>query len=391
MRCVSRGPRTDSTLKVKDPKHFVPAISRSEMWKAFAKAFAEPSDRLTVSRPLMQELMQSSRVFRLPGDIEDDPNSIKRIVGDREDILTRAHGVWDTFVLPFDVCQLHTPYQSVTFIAKCPSNWHGGAFHQHSADPGLHGQWMIAHMGPYTETVGVPAEYEDLVVASLAIGIIPIYDTAEARDGINFEPAPFEILGLTDKGDLCLLWTHGQSKRGKGTAPNRIDFVGGPSARGDDAETAIRKQGIEALGGAGGMTLDFFVTVQQPRSLIVELAPELAPRRVKQSKKQRRRGLEPRAESLAARPVYICLTRKELPKVLGLSAEAGQHRHFYGRRAHMRYLSPEKFRWKGGKTIAIAEIKPETGEGKTGDGREYRIRTDLPSPAVIAPKKEESE
>lgn len=375
-----RAPREPFDLRPRIDRNATPTMKRAELWKRWRKGLAPgASERFSGTTEVFNSLATRAQIFRLPSRFyQPGAVNVPRAEwldfindGGREgSSIDRALSMWETFVLPFPVVALELPFEAILILSKLtlpedePSRLVD--MMKGTPPPGMAGGYAAVLMVPgHAESMplniepGTEAMHAMITCGAVYVSPEPLIG-ADGKS-LDFDVRLFESVGLLRSGRLGMIWTTGEAYQ-----------------RANPSHREVGENMLAALGSAISVGFDFFVRVQEPRRVLIELAPE-NPIKRKRKAKSRASG---KGEGLGSKPVFMSLAPREIPGELGIKPPSGATRNFYGRRAHLRRLSSEFYTWKRGQTIAVKAIPPKQATGKTPGGREYRIRTDVASPHV---------
>jgi len=272
---------------------------------------------------LLEVLMRHARIFRLPLEARVDDLKIESLA------LIFA----DTYIQPFPIIAVESK-DAITLLFKNGSIDPQGKVV--TPEIGIPGKWVAFTLRP-SENIENTA-LSMVLVTSLHI-----------KDNMTFAPSFTILMAQFKNGSVEV------------KDPRKMD---------DDAKTFMAEESLHSA----WLAMAVMLAVQQPKNFIVEEAA-VAPVRGKRAKK---RNIKP----LSARPIYVSLTPSEIRKVYGMK-KPGMARSGHERRAHFRRLTSERFTFARGTTVPVKASWVGPTSGTTNEGREYRIRVDISSPAVL--------
>jgi len=119
--------------------------------------------------------------------------------------------------------------------------------------------------------------------------------------------------------------------------------------------------------------IELMAIIQGPKRFVVELEPTF---RRKKKSKAKPLGFT----RLSERPIYISLTSPEIRKMS--SVPTGRKIADHDVRAHYRVLRAERYKKARGKRVFVKAHFAGPQEGRTPEGRQYKVRLDIASPLL---------
>jgi len=355
---------------------------RNRVWKAWSR-IAEEASRRELEEPLekldgfvfknfIKPLMKAARHFVLPKDIDkwdrDMFYKMTRPNGDAEhvDLLL---SMFDTFVMPFDVCAMHLPGEAIGMVCRIEgtNNISVDNFFTRILDRdhlwisdkrGYAGHWFFALIFPVAQQE--PKEGYEQTHSILEVGLVDIKEEAleqgyENGTELPFDVAPMYRADLISDGRVVNMWT----------------------CYGDGEDD--RFSPLDEVGNSAMLAFDLLVSIQSYKKFIVRVDP---------SEKVRKRSLKAKKAAeikpISERPVYLSLEPQAIREELGIPKVEGEHgkRAPHERRAHYRMLRSDRFTWKRGEIVPVKASWIGPASGTTNQGREYRVLLDKASPTV---------
>jgi len=360
---------------------------RNRVWKIWSRIAEEASrkelERVKLGNPLtkldefmfhyfLKPMMKSARHFVLPKSVDkwdhDTFYKMTRPNGDAEH-LDLIQSMFETFVMPFDVCAMHLPGEGIGLVCRVEEVAGNDIdrFFSDSANRtnpwlsdtnGYVGNWFVAVIFP-VEQSDPKAGYEQ-THSCLEVGLLNINGDALEESFENGTNLPYAVAPLY-RADLI-------------TDGRVVDMWACFNADNDDEFSPLNE-----VGDSSQLVFDLLVSIQSYKKFIVRVDP---------SEKVRKRSLKAKKAAeikpISERPVYLSLEPQAIREELGIPKVEGEHgkRAPHERRAHYRMLRSDRFTWKRGEIVPVKASWIGPASGTTNQGREYRVLLDKASPTV---------
>ena len=286
--------------------------------------------------------------------------------------LDMVRGMFGTFILPFDVCAIHLPGEAIGIVCRLENlkdheNWDWGNKPWANGGTGLNGKWFIGTFFPVEK---MDCEKDAASTHSIfECGLVNLDDDAaeasskNGEEHIPFTVSPMMRLDLLHDGRVVALWLNGEDL-GRRQSPDLSPSKG--------------------VGEFSQNIFDMMIAVQSHKRFIVEIEPETHAKR-KTRKAKKGRSILP----MSQRPVYLSMEPKEIRETMGLPQVEGEpgKRAPHERRAHLRMLRSERFRFKQGSLVPVKGSWIGPTKGTTNEGREYRVLIGITSPHLTGESK----
>jgi len=350
--------------------------NRERVWKLWSRIIEGMEDGLSQEKkaPItrMKDWLNISRHFVLPRKADQWSgrayNTAVRQRNGKEipqnEWMDLIRSMFHTFVLPFKVCAIHLPGESVAILVRLVEGGDNDFVNADTDVSGMAGVWGFIIMHPTRQPTPQEMERMSGVGSSFShstfcLGCIEQSEEAifesVGGDAIAFSVTPVVRYELMSNGAVIQAWhCEDEERSGEEGNANPVDVIG------ESAQAAF----------------DLLVAIQSHKKFIVQVNQK---QKKKLNKKAKRKQF---IRPISERPVYLSLEPEQIREQFGIPNPDGRKRGSHERRAHLRELRSEKFTFKKGQIVPVKSSWVGPASGTTNDGREYRVLIDKASPYV---------